>query len=369
MKFPLFRYLSIVAIFLATVVGVGCVSVPNREFKSYSDAFEETKGIAEQLLLEYDAAKRIEEKRKSKKSPTVKSSSPYPSYVRLTLNVENGSLIDHVGARREALQVISGFNSALLSLAEGKKPEEIKSSIDSLTDGIKNVAQLVGENLPIPYAGEIGSLISTVIAKLEEAHNRKQFVSALREAEPIIQGILLLFAKDAQDIYLIRARQTDRLWTDHQDKVATLIRQMRNVAKEHTKPSGAQLEKLVNIEKKVRKVLGRAGLKDNSEKLPTEGNRIFGELTLSQLEQTLVQAKAEADKYEAVINAQAALHKVIISYGQLLAQTKSTLTTVRLALDAPMDIRQQANELIVFVFAVKRDWDALNAARRSAASD
>lgn len=121
------------------------------------------------------------------------------------------------------------------------------------------------------------------------------------------------------------------------------------------------------IEKKVRNVLNRAGLKENSEKLPTEGNRTFSEITFSQLEQTLVQAKSEADKYEEVIKAQAAFYKVIVSYEQLLAKTKSALITVRLALDAPVDIRQQANELIAFAFAVKRDWEAFNTSRHAAA--
>ena len=144
---------------------------------------------------------------------------------------------------------------------------------------------------------------------------------------------------------------------------------MRNVAKEHTKPKGSQLEKLVAIEKEVRNVLDLAGLKDNSEKLSTEGNQSFNELTMSQLEQTLLQANAEAEKYGEVIRAQAAFYEVIVSYGRLLTQTKSTLTTVRLSLDSPVDIRQQANELIAFVFAVKRDWEALDTARRAAASN
>ena len=369
MKDILFRYVTIAAMFLGAVIGAGCASVPQREFKSYSDAFSEAKGVTEQLLLEYEAARRAEDERSSSKPTAGQLSPPYPASVTVTFEVENVSLTDHVGARREALEVVSRFNSVLISLAEGKKPEEVKSTTDSFIDGLSNVAQLVGANLPIPYAGQIGSLISTVITKLEEAQNRQQFVAALREAEPIIQGILLLFAKDAQDIYQIRARQTDRLWTDRQDKVATLVRQMRNVAKEHAKPEGDLAGKLADIEKQVRNVLDRVGLKDNSEKLPTVGNRTFVELTLSQLEQTLVQAEAEADKYEGVIKAQIAFHKLIVSYGRLLAQTKSTLTTVRIALDAPVDIRQQANELLIFVFAVKRDWEALEAARRGQAGD
>jgi hypothetical protein len=194
-------------------------------------------------------------------------------------------------------------------------------------------------------------------------------IDALRRAEPIIQSILDLFAKDAQDIYKIKARQADRLWTDHQDKVATLVRQMKAVAKENSKPVGDQANKLLKIEGEVREVYDRVGLIEHSEKLSTTGSKPLDELTISQLEQTLVQANSEAAKYESVIKKQVAFHKLITSYAQLLAQTKSALTTVRLALDAPVDIRQQANELISFVFEVKRDLEAFNDARRSASNN
>ncbi len=362
-------YIKFFSIFISTVLGIGCATVPEREFKTYNDAFVETKNVTELLLLEYDAAKRSEDKLKAEKKPAHTSNSPYPPSVTITFESENGSAIDHVGARREALEVLSAFNALLMSLAEGKKPEEIKSSVDSLIEGLNNVANLIGANLPIPYVGEIGSLISTVVAKLQEAQNRQQFVEALRQAEPIISGILRLFARDAEDIYRIRAIQTDRLWTQHQDAVATFVRQMRAVTTEHARPTGKEKKKLGKIEKNTRQVLDRVGLKKNSEKLQTTGARTFDTLTISQLEQTLVQAKAEADKYQAVLIAQTALLELIVSYGRLLSKTNSALTIVRTAIDAPPDIRKQAIEFVSFAFAVKRDWEALNAARRAAGSD
>lgn len=369
MKRSILMNIKICSVSIISVLAIGCATVPQREFKSYSDAFEETKNVTERLLLEYDAAKRSEEKLKAEKTPVHISNSPYPPSVTITFESINGSSTDYVGARREALEVLSSFNTVLMSLAEGKKPEEIKSSVESLIGGLQNVASLVGANLPIPYAGEIGSLISTVVAKLQEAKNRQQFVDALREAEPIIRGILLLFAKDAEDIYRIRAIQADRLWSGHQDAVATFVRQMRAVAEEHAHPAGNQEERLAKIEKDTRQVLDRAGLEKNSEKLPTSGTRPFDALTLSQLEQTLVQAEGEADKYQAVIRAQNALLELVVSYGRLLSKTNDALTIVRAAIDDPPDIRQQALEFVSFAFAVKRDWEALDAARRAAATE
>jgi len=377
------RHVPVTAVCLATLVGAGCTTVPQREFKSYTEAFAEVKSATEQLLVEYGAAQQAEDAYRQAKAAAEKAAEeakkgtkqapallpPFPPAVTLTFATESRRSTDHVGARRQALEVVSDFNTALVTLAEGKNPEEVKSSIDSLSGGLSNVAKLAGSSLPIPFAGEISTLLSTVITKLDEANNRQQFVAALKEAEPIIRGILRLFAEDAQDIYQIRAGQATRAWTSHQDGVIKLVKQMRDIAKECDRPTADQAKKLDALEKDVRALLDRAGLKDNSEKLPTtEGaHQPFDELAVSQLQQTLVQAQAEADKYEAVIKAQTALLALVVSYGRMLAQTDATLVAVRKALDNPADIREQATELIGFVFTVKRDWEALNAARRAAA--
>ena len=60
--------IPVVAVFLFTLFGAGCTTVPQREFKSYSEAFAEVKTSTEQLLLEYDAAKRAEDARKQASS-------------------------------------------------------------------------------------------------------------------------------------------------------------------------------------------------------------------------------------------------------------------------------------------------------------
>jgi hypothetical protein len=142
---------------------------------------------------------------------------------------------------------------------------------------------------------------------------------------------------------------------------------MRGVVKEYSRPTGDQVDALATIERDVRSLLDRVGLEENTEKLEAGGSaKPFDELALSQLQQTLAQATAEADQYESVIKAQIALQQLVISYGRMLAQTDSTLVAVRRALDNPADIREQTTDLIGFVFTVKRDWEALNAARRAA---
>ena len=217
------------------------------------------------------------------------------------------------------------------------------------------------------HAGAITSLISTVVDLLEKANNRRQFVEALDAGAPLIHGILQLFADDAEDLYGIRAKQADAKRIAIQDAIATAVRQMRTVASEYATPGGNLMTKLSTIEDRTRETLNRAGLPDNSEKMPTPGMTPFTELIVSQFEQTLVQAEAEANKYQAVIEEQQAFEQLIVSYGQMLRQTAATLDIVRATLDKPVDIHAQARELISFAFAVKRDWEALQAARIAAA--
>ena len=146
----IFRYSIELSVILAMAFGFGCSSVPHREFKSYSDAFAETKSVTEQLLLEYDLVKRAEAKSRSAEANPSKLSPPYPSEVNLAHIVHGKSFEDPVNARRDALKVVTGFNSVLISLAEGKKPEEVKSVTDSLIENLNTFATLISEDFKIP---------------------------------------------------------------------------------------------------------------------------------------------------------------------------------------------------------------------------
>jgi hypothetical protein len=72
-----------------------------------------------------------------------------------------------------------------------------------------------------------------------------------------------------------------------------------------------------------------------------------------------------AAKYEAVIEEHRKFRALTAGYVDLLARTAKLLREARLALDRPVEIRALANELIGFVFEIKRDWKALDQARRA----
>jgi len=343
------------------LLGSGCVAVPYQEFKTYDQAFTETKAATEKLLIEYDAAnQRVEKKSIDQKS----GSSPYPGHVDLSPVINPLKANNPVTARYDALKMVGTYNTLLITLAEGKSPAEVKTVADSLISSTNQFASLLGTTDFIPYAAPIGKLVATLVQKLEEAQNRKQFIAALKEGEPIVQKILDLFAEDAQDIYELKAIEADRELFKFTKKVTDFNRQIKQVALEYKKPSGEMPEKIQVIEKKLGVIYNRVKSKNSSD-LKFSGAKILDNLVISQFEQTLVQAESAASGYEKIVSEQQAFYELIMSYGGLLGKTKSTLTIVRLAMDQPVNINDQAKELFDFVFQVKRDWDALDQARRS----
>lgn len=348
------------------LLGAGCETVPQQEFDAYTKAFDETVSVTEQLLLDMDAAEKISKKINASRNPPAAPATPYP--VTVDLLAAASSVESQSAKRRRALDAVSQFNRVLTSLAAGKKPEEIRSSVDALISGLKNVASLFGATLPIPVPA--GPIIASVIEKLEEASNREQFVAAIKEAEPIIDKVLQLFAKDAEKLYEIMARVANKTSKHQRDLVADFYIQLRDVAKAHKAPTGGLVAGHGKFEKKLGVVLKQVGLTEQRgyrSKFPIMPNgKDFDAITLSQLQQTLVQTEDAARKFTAVIEKQKAYHRLVVSYGHLLTKTRQTLKAVRAALDKPVDIRAQAIELTGFAFEVKRNWETLKEARNVA---
>lgn len=350
---------------------VGCAAVPEQEFVAYTQAFDEAKAATEQLIVTLDLAKKIArevDKGISETSNNQKiGAQDAPFSTTISLPEIATPKLDEITARREALEGVARFNAVLMVLAAGKKRKEVKSSMDSLAQGLSGIANLVGSTLDIPEMTT--NLISTVVGKLQEAQNRAQFEAALRDAAPVIDGILELFRQDAADVYEIFAREAVGRSKRLQDKVFDLMLQMKSVSSEHETPNSELSTGFQDSNTKLRGLLNAVGLYEeagHSSDLLTNGGKTFDKTTLSQLQQTLIQAETARDQYSAVIAKQKSLRELMESYGQLLLKTRQSLQVARAALDKPAEFRTQASELIMSVFEVKRNLDAMRLARSAA---
>ena len=260
-----------------------------------------------------------------------------------------------------ALEVIVRYNSVLMALAEGKKQEEIKSSISSLSKGLSTVAK-VSSNVSLPFTAAT-PLISTIVSKLQDAQNKAQFEAAIREASPIINEILDLFRKDAEDVYKILAENAYQRVSGFKDRIFDRKIHMDSVAIEHEEPKIELLTEFNRIKTDLRNILDTVGFNDMASDLPTTGNNPFDGNTLDQLKSSLALAETTRDQYNAVVTEQNALYELMESYGQLLLKTSDSLKTLGMALDRPAEFSSQASELVMVVFQVKRDIDAYTRAR------
>lgn len=353
---------GVIGLFVTFLLALGCTStVPKRELAAYTQAFDEAEVATEQLILYLDRAKLIASEVEKRSS---NASTPFQLEIQLRVVPYSTPKIDVIAARRLALDVIVRYNSVLMALAEGKKPEEIRSSISSLTKGLSTFAG-IASNVSLPLNATT-SLISTIVSKLQDAHNKAQFEAAIREASPIIDKILDLFRKDAEDVYRISAENAYQRITGYKDSIFDLSIQMNLVAMEHEEPELEFLTEFRRIKADLRNTLDTVGFNDMAIDLPTTGQIPFDDNTLNQLRSSLDLAETMRDQYSAVVTEQNALYGLIESYGYLLLKTSQSLKTLGMALDRPAEFSSQASELIMVVFQVKRDIDAYTRARIAA---
>ena len=353
---------GLVGFYAIVLFALGCNStVPKRELAAYTQAFDEAEVATEQLILYLDRAKLIASEVENRSS---NSSTPFQLEIQLRVVPYSTPKIDVIAARRLALDVIVRYNSVLKALAEGKKPEEIRSSISSLTKGLSTFAS-IASNVSLPLSATT-SLISTVVSKLQDANNKAQFEAAIKEASPIINNILDLFRKDAEDVYKISAENAYQRVAGYKDSIIDLSIQMKSVAKKHEEPDLELLTEFRRIKDDLRNIFDTVGFKEKEIDLPTTGKNPFDANTLNQLKSSLDLAETMRDQYSAVVTEQNALYGLIESYGYLLLKTSESLKTLEMALDRPAEFSSQASELIMVVFQVKRDIDAYTRARIAA---
>jgi len=105
--------------------------------------------------------------------------------------------------RLKALDLIREYDSILSKLAQGTKPEDVQSSLESLSsnlesfkiDAIADVASAAG-----PYV----AIIAKGIALIDREIQKKRFAEAVAAAQEPMAGILDILMKDADDLGAIR---------------------------------------------------------------------------------------------------------------------------------------------------------------------
>lgn len=359
----------LITIFSLFLLIGGCTSVPVAEFQSYTDAYTGVKTESENLLVELDSVFKLSDAITAQMAATKnkKPVRPFPLEATGSNNKKPGE--DDVLIRRHALDLITLYNDTLSRLAAGQSPEQVRSSANSLISGLNTFGTIVnaGSSAVIPFAGEVAALLGTVVHKLQEAHNRAQFVDALRNGAPILAKIFAQLQTDANLVYRIRALDADKRTLAVQQGMVNNIEQMLLVAKNSKAPTSAKdIKTFKTIQGKLANVIKAANIQ-GAPAIVASGNDISVPLLISQLQQTLSQLESSATQYQAIVDEINASLNWVQSYKRMVKGTNTDLNAVVIALDKPVDLTAIASQIGIFVFQVRRDFQALQTARAAAA--
>jgi hypothetical protein len=276
---------------------------------------------------------------------------------------------DDILARRRALELIQRFNTTLSELAVGRSPDEVRASANALISGLNQFAEVVelGAGAAIPFGSEVATLIGTVVQKLEEAHNRAQFVAAMRAGAPVISRAFRQLQADANHVYRIRALDARSRALAVRIDMSNKVQEMTGVAATVQSPTDeVNIAALKDVQDRLTRLVRATGLQE-PDALRTTGPDAFSKLVITQLQQTLTQLETSGKGYQAIVDEQNAFYGWTESYKAMVGKADATIKAVVVALDQPFDLPAAASDLVAFAFQVKRDFEALRAARAAAA--
>lgn len=161
----------------------GCAA-PVRELTAYRDSFRESASATESMIL---TAKN--DARAHADSPW----NPDPISVRQGKLAQNLAAMD---ARLAALDVVTGYNEALLALAKGGDPKELQGAISALQTTLNSLAPKLSA-IAGPAAPVVG-VVSELLIALQNAVNLQKMRDALRDGGPKVKEILVFLQEDSK---------------------------------------------------------------------------------------------------------------------------------------------------------------------------
>lgn len=357
-----------------------CTSIPNAELSQYRAAFAEANAAKDEVLVNFDAAISEATLFVEESSEQVENTSPFPS----SLN-DGPSGPDATKARRAAWRVIERYNATLADLAEGKSDKEVRSAVGGFGNSIGKFIQ-AATGAAIPGFGAIIETAQTIAGKVEEARRAKEFKRAVRLGGPLVQKILDALYEDANDHYTIKWGLAFNTFNNQNAALATSIGEMYLLLDSHQAPVAAVPPAV--MAPPAADLDGEAFLSTINERLNTatlplakqlvdypftlawaEGTGLLFTLaTKNTVELRLVEIEQRAAAMVALVREVGGIREMLGAYQTLLTKTKDALVKLDRALDAPINIENEADEIIATVFKIKQGIEKYRMAREKASA-
>lgn len=355
--------LRLLAVWLLVLLGSGCAQIPTNDLTQYREAFNQSKEVSEQILLDFDQALKVAETFQLKASPAATVPEPYPTEWGKVGRARSDGARDDIETRRKAWTVVAKYNDVIALLAEGKSVEKAKASATGLVSSVSKLNEVVSGSA-IPGLNAISGLVSIFFEQIERARLHDEFVRALRSGAPVVDGILKAFIADIASHYEARAVIASRERIRHMAKMRTIQRSVvrivgaYNVADNDVASFRLRVEKAFSVQKSEPAA--------NLSPINSGGAAAaaFSEVAKSQVGDELAELEAVSKSYVENIRQVEALIAMLDQYKSLLQKTSTALATLLSAIDKPQDMAVATDDLLAIAFSVRRNLEELKAARQ-----
>ena len=381
----------ILASIAATIFGGGCSQLPQHELSQYRAAFAEVEAASTEILVDY--AEAVEEAQSLRASAAAPAIGAHQFATELS-NVDGAQLPD-VEVRRLAFRTIARFNDALAMFAEGKSVEAVQSSTSAFVEALGKFIEAGGSSLPGLSAAT--GTVQTIAALAEQARVRKEFEIALRKGAPLVRQILTALIAERGDHLELRRAEANLAQVDiiaeiqgglvsiialfeSRDEPEVVKAAREAAARAEADPDDADLARvaaqaaeaaerlshLPDMQARINEALEPARLFEPIELTYQFGGPDFGEADQIVAAQAVAQIESSVAAYLANIEQYERLRQALSDYGLMLATTRAALDSLVAALDQPPNLDQATEDMFNFAFSIKRNIEALRAARSAA---
>ena len=353
------RIVLVIVVVTATLVG-GCAQIPSHELAQYRNAFSEVQKVSEDILVDFADAKEKAEQKNA--VPRV-----VPTTLFSTQLEEPGKQLSAVEVRRTALRTIDKFNNVLVTLAEGKSVEAVKTTADGFVQAANKFFSVTAM-VAVPGLSAISGLVQTLAGELEKARLREEFENAVRRGAPVIDRILFELIAEREDHILLRAAEAQERQVELVNEITVAAASTRDLVTARAAPPVNDPRS--NLQTALNKALQPAA-KALTFGLPLQltystGAPPFGVAERAVAEQTIARIQELGVSFQANLAQYENLRSALNSYGAMLERTRGGLKLLVDALDRPKKFEEVSEELFQIAFSVKRDVEAYRAARKAA---
>jgi len=295
------------ALAVTLAILAGCVSVPTNEFNSYVNGFNLAKTSSQDFLLNAKlAAESIANAPANPASPTE----------RVNKLGERRAALD---ARLDALELISEYNSILVSLASGADPKSVQNQIEGLRDGLSSFGfsklAALGAKAS-PYTAVIAEAVSFI----DDLIKKQKFKKTVQAGQKPILEILKILGEDADSVQEIQAQLVLLKRDGEETKLRKLQLRIKGLAGQYQ--SSPELDRSVSRYNEALSKLADSPLADNKLSNPN-GAAVASQADLALVQTLVDEAAKQIETFNQYGESIQANQKVTDEYKKLLLATAS----------------------------------------------